>query len=213
MADNTLIRSTSDGKPQRVWLLAAITGAILLWLGADEMQSRQPLLRQQIEQARKRIERSSPAALEARKAEARQLADERRAILDRLKSDEDEQMTRARLVYELRQKCDEVPIVCRVRLADLSVGLVSARAGGGAASTPGTGASGDVEALGVGRARAVLSGSFKDEELMALYRSFGDDTRYQWRLNAVVVRNNNFELDVERLVLYSRSGDAQEQAK
>lgn len=204
MADMSL----STGQARRIWLLVAITSAILLWLGADELQQRQPLLRQQVDQALKRIERSSPAALEARKAEARQLADERRAILDRLKSDEDEQMTRARLVYELRQKCDAVPVVCRVRLADLSVGLAAARAAGAASA-----AGGDLEALGVGRARAVLSGSFKDDELMALYRSFGEDPRYQWRLNAAVVRNNNFELDVERLVLYSQPGSPEEKAR
>ncbi|RZJ06916.1 MAG: hypothetical protein EOP39_17810 [Rubrivivax sp.] len=208
MTDVGLISGNSGaGKSRRLWLLVAITSAILLWLGADELKSRQPMLRQQVDQAIKRIERSSPGALEARKAEARQLADERRAILDRLKSDENEQMTRARLVYELRQKCDAVPVVCRVRLADLSVGLASARAPAGAASAGGS----DVEALGVGRARAVLSGTFKDEELMSLYRSFGEDTRYQWRLNATVVRNNNFELDVERLVLYSNSS-AEERA-
>lgn len=190
-----------------MWLLLAITAAILMWLGADELRAREATLRQQVETAHMRIERSSPAALEARQAEARRLGAERQAILERLRSDEDEQMTRARLVFELRQKCDAVPVVCRVRLADLSVGLAAARSPGAAASSAG-GTGGDLESLGVGRARAVLSGSFKDDELMRLYRLFGGDARYQWRLNAAVVRSNNFELDVERLVLYAGPGPA-----
>ncbi len=217
MQQQQTIDKPSLSASQRTWGLLAITAAIVLWLGADELRGHTAQLKQQIGSAQKRIERSSPEALEARRAEARLLVEERKAILARLKTDENEQMTRARLVYELRQKCDAVPVVCRVRLADLSVGLAT-RANPGTsatapAGTPSPKEAVGLEALGVGRARAVLSGSFKDDELMSLYRQFAQDGSYQWRLNAAVVKANNFEFDVERLVLYDSSaagtGEAQ----
>jgi len=204
-------KMSAGGSRQRVWLLLAVTTTILMWLGADELRQRTQLLQQQLTSAHKRIDRSSPQALETRRAEARRLAEMRRAILARLRTVDSEQMTRARLVYDLRKNCDAVPIVCRVRLAELSVGLQPSS--NSAVNSPTSNATTEavgLDALGVGRARAVLSGTFKGDDLMALYRGFADDENLQWKLNSLVVRGTGFELDVERLVLNADSPAANE---
>lgn len=180
--------------------LLSVIASIFLWLGADELQGYTRELEVQMSSAAKRVSRGSPEEVEAQRAQAARLDMARQALLHRLASRESEQMTRAKLVYELRQKCNAVPVACQVRLADLT-SAASLRAGAGNAGDEVT-----LEGLGVSKARSVLSGSFKTDELFGLYRTFANDADAQWRINAIVVKGNTFEFDVERLVLRSEAG-------
>ncbi len=183
----------TDGSSS-TWPLVGFVAAILLWLGADELKNGSQELKAQLGLAERRIQHGSPEELALQRRNAQQLEAARQQLLTRLASNESEQMTRAKLVYELRQKCNAVPTSCQIRLAELT-------------STSGVkrevDANGDptLESLGIRRARAILSGSFQTDELMRLYRQFTEDTQAQWRLNSVVVKGNEYELDIERLVL------------
>ena len=187
--------SRSDAPSSNLWPLLSTIAAILLWLGADELHQRVRETEVQIAAAAKRVSRGSPEEVAARQRQAQQTQARRQGLAQRLASDETEQMTRAKLVFELRQKCNAVPLACQVRLADLSSAeTLKQRA---------TEADADLslEGLGVSRARAVLSSNFKSNELLDLYKTFAQDPEAQWKVNALVVKGNSFELDVERLVL------------
>ena len=102
-------------------------------------------------------------------------------------------IARAQAVFTLRELCTaSLATVCQVRLSDeISTGAAkaAATAASGAATLPG---------LGVAKARAVVSGNFQDAEMERLVRSLQRDPKHHWRINGVLVRNNSFELDVER---------------
>ncbi|MBB2484218.1 hypothetical protein H5407_03155 [Mitsuaria sp. WAJ17] len=184
--------------PRTVALIGMVF-AILCWWKADELQSTIQGLNSRMAQAQKRIARATPEALAQRQQEARSLTQLRERTLASLRTNENQHMTRARLIYDLRQKCDAVPLTCQVRLADLSESLKSMKSGQtGADSAPAS-----LDALGVGRARAVVMTTFKGGELDALLGQFNTDSTAQWRVNGLVIRNNGVELDIERLVLTS----------
>ncbi len=187
---------------------AALIGmvlAILCWWKADELEATLQGLSTRAVQAQKRIERATPEALAQRQQEARSLAELRERTLASLRTNENQHMTRARLIYDLRQKCDAVPVTCQVRLADLAESLKTVKS----APTGADNAPASLDALGVGRARAVLTTTFKAGELDALLDLFNTDASAQWRINGLVIRNNTVELDVERLVLTSDMAGSQ----
>ena len=191
---------TSPALPSNVLPLLSVIAAIFLWLGADELQGRVRENEVQIGSALKRIGRASPQEMASRQSEAQRLDTIRENLLQRLRSPESEQMTRAKLVFELRQKCNAVSLACQIRLADLT----------SAETLKKTGITKDsevsLEGLGVSRARAILTGSFKTTELLDLYTVFAEDPDAQWRVNAIVVKGSEFEFDVERLVLREQVG-------
>lgn len=202
--NNTIAVSSPSPYPDHtsanLWPLLSIIAAIFLWLGADELRQRVQETEQQLSSAAKRVSRGSPQEVAARQNEARRIEARRQSLAQRLSSAESEQMTRAKLVFELRQKCNAVPVACQVRLADLSNAASLKR---GAAEAD---AELSLEGLGVSRARAVLSGNFKAGELIGLYKAFAQDPDAQWKVNALLVKGTSFELDLERLVL--RQGGA-----
>lgn len=185
-----------------LWPLLSIIAAIFLWLGADELSQRVQETELQLASAAKRVSRGSPQEVAARQTEAKRIEARRQSLAQRLSSSESEQMTRAKLVFELRQKCNAVPVTCQVRLADLSnAETLKRRAAESDAEL-------SLEGLGVSRARAVLSGNFKSSELIDLYKTFAQDPDAQWKVNALLVKGSSFELDLERLVL--RQGGAKQ---
>jgi len=189
-----------DHASANLWPLLSIIAAIFLWLGADELRQRVQETEQQLTSAAKRVSRGSPQEVAARQNEAKRIEARRQSLAQRLSSSESEQMTRAKLVFELRQKCNAVPVACQVRLADLSNAATLKRRAAEADAEL------SLEGLGVSRARAVLSGNFKSSELIGLYKAFAQDPDAQWKVNALLVKGTSFELDLERLVL--RQGGA-----
>lgn len=187
--------SAPEAPPSNLWPLLSVIAAILMWLGADILRERVLETEAQITAASARMSRGSLQEITKREDEVRQLEAKRQSLAQRLASGETEQMTRAKLVFELRQKCNAVPVVCQIRLADLSNAESSRQRSSATNEEP------DLEALGISRARAVLSGSFKSGELLGLYSVFAQDESSQWKVNALLVKGNSFELDVERLVM------------
>jgi hypothetical protein len=187
--------SRSETSASNLWPLLSMIAAIIMWWGADELRQRVRETDVQLASAAKRVSRGSAQEVSAQQDEARRVEVKRRNLAERLASGESEQMTRAKLVFDLRQKCHAVPLVCQVRLADLSSAeSLRQRATDTAGEL-------SLETLGISRARAVLSGNFKSGELLGLYTTFAQDVDAQWKINALVVKGNSFELDVERLIL------------
>lgn len=177
-----------------LWRLIALAAAICLWVGADELRLMTEPLELQQQAAAARVQRGSAVEISARKEEARLLEAARQQLQARLLNGDSDQMVRAKLVYDLRQKCELAHLSCTIRLAE--------QTGSANLSASQQGKAGDeLAALGVARARAILQGSFKTDEVQALYQGFATDTSMQWKVNGVVVKGNSFEMDVERLVM------------
>ena len=119
----------SDEAPSNVVALLGFIAAILLWWGADELRVRVREADSQVASAAKRVSRGSANEVAARQRESLALDATRHSLSARLASDESEQMTRAKLVFELRQKCNAVPVSCQVRLADMILENVEAQSG------------------------------------------------------------------------------------
>jgi hypothetical protein len=185
-------------------------------------------LAQQLKLASAMVGRGSTQEIEALRLQSKNASSRRAAIENRLKSDGDLELVRAHLNADLRRFClDALAKNCVVRLADDSLANRTGPAlgaGAGAtnttstatASSPSSGgsvsgsSSGPVglEALGVLRARATVTGIFEGDEPQRLLQSMTQDRRRTWRVNGVTVRGNGFEMDVERLVLAPGLGTA-----
>lgn len=185
---------------RNVQALLALVAAILLWTWGEDLRAELPALQQQVRQALRVVERDSRQELQAAQASSRTAAAQRVALERRLASTDDEQTLRAQTVYDLRRRCAEARVVaCVVRLSE-----AGAATGGSKDSSPRTGGTPALERLGIVKARAIVSGTFQNDEMLAMYRSLMADPDAVWRLNGVVVRNNAFELDVERHIRTTR---------
>lgn len=177
------------------WLpaLLCLAAATVAWTLADEQRARLPALTQQLKTAQGLIERTRAAGTASAESSARQLRDQRQAFEQRLVSTDTEAIARAQAVFTLRELCTaSLATVCQVRLSD-EIGTGAAKAVASAASSAAT-----LPGLGVAKARAVVSGNFQADEIERLVRSLQRDPKHHWRINGVLVRNNSFELDVER---------------
>lgn len=178
--------------PALILLVVAITG----WSFGSDWRDEVPALKQQVGTAAKVAGRTSGVELEALRADARRLADERAGLEARLRSNDSEQTVRARLVNDLREQCLQTGAAnCVVRLADEALApssAVRAQKAQAGDSNP------TLDDLGIRRARALVSGSFAADEPMRLVDALQGDRKAVWRLNGVVVRGNTFEIDAER---------------
>ena len=175
--------------------LVGIIAAILLWYAAENLRERLPPLTQQLKAAATLVQRGSSPELSGLKSEASKARSERMAIEFRMRSDDTEQMARARLVFDLRQRCGIAKLLgCSVRLSDET----------SASRTPPvvdkTSRDGEstLESIGINKARAIVSGTFNGDDFVTLINTLRDDGAALWRVNGFVVRGNTFELDVER---------------
>ncbi len=178
--------------------LLAVVAGILLWTLGEDLRDRMPPLRQQLKAALALNERGSAQELAAAKQQAFAARTERRAWETRLASLDSEQTMRAQVIYDLRRRCvvDAHIATCNVRLSDEGATSPSpATTSRQAAESKGAAT---LESLGIRKVRAVVSGNFQGGELLALYKTLKDDSSAVWRINGVVVRNNTFELDLER---------------
>lgn len=197
--------------PNRLPALLAVVVAIVLWVAGDELADRVKAQDERLAAASLVARRSSDATdLNRLKQDAETARTQRRALEDKLRSDDDLQLVRAKMVYELRQKCAAAGVSgCNVRLSeDANAATGQAGTGAGLAAPPrpnagtvpgaGTAEGASLAKLGVQRVRATLSGSFRDREFVNLSNGLVGETKAQWRINGLVVRAASFELDVER---------------
>ena len=176
--------------------LVGIIAAILLWYTAENLREKLPPLTQQLKAAAALVQRGSTPELSSLKSEAGKARSERMAIEFRMRSDDTEQMARARLVFDLRQRCGTAKLPgCAVRLADeTSASRVPVAAADKAARE----GEATLESIGINKARAIISGTFAGDDFITLINTLRDDGAALWRVNGFVVRGNTFELDVER---------------
>ena len=193
------------GAGQRSWLpaLIGVVLALLLWAGGGDLRDRLAALQQPLKTATQMAARGSADGVAALKAAALEAHAQRAAWESRLQSNESVQMTRARQVFDLRQKCAAANVrSCAVRLSDeVAVAALPATAAPVAPAPRGASAAAaepTLDSLGIVKARSTVSGIFQGDEMLALYRSLVSDASAHWRINGVVVRGNTFELDVER---------------
>lgn len=198
--------------PNRLPALLGLVVAIVLWVAGDELADRVKAQDSQLASAQLAARRTSDATdLGRLKADAETARAQRRMLEAKLRTDDDVQLIRAKMVYDLRLKCAAAGVTsCNVRLSEdggASTGTgtaVGAPATAPRVATSGTSASGGdaptLAKLGVQRVRAIVSGSFRDREFIALSNGLVAEANAQWRINGLVVRAASFELDVERHV-------------
>jgi hypothetical protein len=189
----------STARPSTIPALVALAAAILLWSLADDWRTAMQPLAQQLNTAAALTRRGAPQELTAAQSRLADAVSVSRAIQARLATTDSAEMVRAQLNAELRQACLAVLATnCVVRLADDS--LASAAPSAAPGKTPAPTATTGLAALGIQRARATVSAGFRADELRSLLQALAVDEQRAWRVNAVVVRGNTFEVDVERLV-------------
>jgi len=179
--------------------LLCLAAAAVVWTLADEQRARVPSLVQQLKTAQGLIERTQSASASSAEATARALRDERQAWLQRLTTTDNEAVARAQAVFTLREMCTlALASACQVRLSE-EISASTVKQAAAPASNAAT-----LQSLGLAKARAIVSGNFQTDELDRLVRALQRDPRHHWRINGLLVRNNGFELDVERHFIEQR---------
>ena len=184
--------------------LLCVVAAILLWLAAEDAREKLAPLQLQIKSATALSQRAASAqGNEAQlKALAERASHERQVMESRLLTKESPQLVRAKMVYDLRQRCAAALAQnCNVRLSEDSTSTPSLPATGpkAPARLP------VLDDLGIVKSRAIINGSFQKDELLQIANSLSADPAAHWRINGVTVKGNVFELDVER---HMRQGSA-----
>jgi hypothetical protein len=204
---NTSTTTVSSGS---MLTLLAVAGAIVCWTVGEDWRQELTPLHQQLKSASALAGRGSPQEIATLRRQAQDAAQQRSAIETRLTTEGDLELVRAHLNSDLRRFClDALAKNCVVRLADDSLAQ-RVPAPGPATPSPSTAATPNgaantgpagLESLGVLRARGTVSGIFEADEPSRLLSLMQQDSGRTWRVNGVVVKGNNFEIDLERLVL------------
>jgi hypothetical protein len=187
----------SGSSPSFMPALLCVVASILLWLAAEDAREKLPPLQGQITAAQTLSLRAQSA--QGNEAQLKQLAQlaqqERTAIEKRLLTAEAPQLVRAKMVYDLRQRCAATLAQnCSVRLSEDTIASTTLAAVGskGPARAP------SLDDLGIVKSRATVSASFQKDELAQMANSLSADPSAHWRINGLTVKGNVFELDVER---------------
>lgn len=209
---------SSDGDAAQSSLLPALFGvllAIVFWMLADHLREQLQAVDQEIGTVQRTANRVSDSSeLDGLQDRLEKVQTQKAAWTAKLKTTEPAQMIRAKIVYDLRQKCAATgATACSIRLADDTIASTAAEPTRGA--TPGNGASEAAPAddgqlklidLGIQKARAIVSGSFQNDEIAQFSRRLQSDPDARWRINGVVVRGTTFEFDVERHIITGPPG-------
>lgn len=190
---------SGQGQPLLKGLLGVIV-ALLAWTVADSLAEERKPIEQRKQTAQRLLSRETADAtdLRARWLEAQS---RREALVRRLSADEDVQLARARLYYELRERCARVGLSCSIRLGE-NRQVPSPSAG---TPAPADAVRGGLERLGVQRLQARLSGQVGERGIAELLQTFADDSDLQWRVNRLQLRGKGFELDIERHLMSAGS--------
>jgi hypothetical protein len=185
--------------------LIGLAAALGLWLVSERVELQVRELEQQLANAVRPV-RSTAGMLEQAEQSARSSAARRATLEARLQSREPTELLQTRFLHELRQRCSAAGInSCAVKYSAEPTRGGSGTPAARAASAPRALATlpdseVGLEDLGLAKARAVISGTFQNDELLAYVDTLTNDPVRFWRVNGLVVRGNNFELDVEQIV-------------
>lgn len=197
--------ATTPGTSSEVNRLPALLGvaaALGLWMGGEALQEQVQRQQQRLEAATRTVLPRTAQSLPEAERSATQARERRTEVEQRLQSSEPLSFVQARVIHELRQLCSAEGIqACSVKYFD-DAARNDARPGGAARpAADKASAAGSLADLGLGRARAIVSGSFQDQEFRRLIDKLEQRTAPgQWRVSGLVVRNNTFELDVELIL-------------
>lgn len=196
--------ATTPGDSNEVNRLPALLGvaaALGLWMGGEALQDQVQRQQQRLASVtRTTLPRTAQSLPEAERSAAQ--ARERRADVEqRLQSTEPLSFVQARVVHELRQLCSAEGIqACTVKYFDDAARNDQRPAAARPAADKASAAAGLAD-LGLGRARAVVGGTFQDQEFRRLLDKLAQrPAPGQWRVTGLVVRNNTFEIDVELIL-------------
>lgn len=181
--------------------LSAWAVALLLWTYADRLQDERQALEQRLSPLTGRSAALRSGDIDSATRSADAAAAQRRAAEQRLKVEQSEQLMRATVLYELRSACAAAGVKsCSVRLSEGNAAAANPadRPKPVSASASGASANGGLDTLGIGRARAIVSGNLAADELEQIFAILNKQQSAVWRINGFNVRNNSFELDVER---------------
>ncbi len=180
--------------------LLGLAAVALLWWVADGWSRDRETLGQQIATTHRLLQAAPQGAGDYSALEARQqsLKLARTAWQERLADDADLQLVRARMFYDIRQRCYEVKLNCIIRLSE-----IEASGKGGSKATPDS--EDGLSKLGVSRVRATVSGSLGEQELADMLRAFTQDKTRVWRFNRIQIKGRAFEIDLERHVVAKRA--------
>lgn len=176
--------------------LIGLAAAALLWWYGDGWRSDRILVDQQVATTKRLL--SSGARAEDRSfLEQRQttLKQAKADLQSRLSDEADLQLVRARLFYDLRQRCYEVKVNCLIRLGESEPAKKKDRAADSGPEDP-------LAKLGITRVRATISGQLSEQELSNVLSVFVQDEQRVWRFNRVQLKGRAFEIDIERHVQF-----------
>lgn len=183
--------------------LIGVAAALALWLASERVEEQARELDQQLSNAVRPI-RNTAGLLEQAELDARNAAQQRTAIEAGLQGSEPIELLQTRFLHQLRQRCQAAGInSCVVKYSGETArsGVAAPRAASAARPLSAVPESEvGLEDLGLAKARAVITGSFQKNELLAYVDTLRRDPERIWRVNGLVVRGNNFELDVEQIV-------------
>jgi hypothetical protein len=196
--------ATADSSRSDVNRLPALLGvaaALGLWMGGEALQEQVQRQQQRLEAASRTVLPRTAQSLPEAELGAAQIRERRVDVEQRLQTTEPLSFVQARVIHELRQLCSAEGIQgCSVKYFDEAARTdlrpAAARPAADKASAPGS-----LAELGLGRARAIVSGTFQDQEFRRLLDKLSRRTDPGlWRVNGLVVRNNTFEIDAELIL-------------
>ncbi len=206
--------ATDAGRSSMLPALFGVLLAIVFWMLAEGAREDLKGVESQVNTAQRTASRVSDSGETSDlQASLENAQSQKAALTNRLKTTEAAQMIRAKIVYDLRQKCTATgAAVCSVRLADDTIAAARSATGpnpqGSTAPTPGGAGEDKLKLidLGIQKARAIISGSFQSDEIAELGKRLHEDPDAYWRINGIVVRGSTFEFDVERHIITAPLG-------
>lgn len=185
----------------RLPALLGVAAALGLWMGAEAVQEQVQRQQQRLAAATRTVLPRTAQSLPEAERSAAQVREDRVDIEQRLQTSEPLSFVQARVIHELRQMCSAEGIQgCSVKFFDEPVRSDQRPAAARPAADKASAAA-SLADLGLGRARAIVSGSFQDQEFRRLLDKLSQRSAPGlWRVTGLVVRNNTFEIDAELIL-------------
>lgn len=207
---------TDDSPSKRLPLLLGVAAALGLWMAGDAMQQRVKAQEQELANSSQAVLPRAARSLPEAEGSAAAVRQRRSDIESMLTSSDPVAFVQAKVVHDLRLRCQAEGIQgCVVKYADDALRAeqrTPAATPNAARPAADKASAASVAELGLGKARAVISGTFQDLEfrrfLAKLVRS--TDQGGLWRINGLVVRSNTFEIDAELIVRPANTGGSRQ---
>ena len=186
----------------RLPALLGVAAALGLWMGGEALQEQVQRQQQRLESAARTVLPRTAQSLPDAERGAAQAREDRVDIEQRLQTTEPLSFVQARVIHELRQLCSAEGIQgCSVKFFDEPARNDLRASAPRPAADKASAAAASLADLGLGRARAIVSGTFQDQEFRRLLDKLAQRSAPGlWRVTGLVVRNNTFEIDAELIL-------------